>query len=169
MSLGVWVWVNVRVFSYRKAYGARRILSFKPIHGHIITIQWWCKFHVCMCTMFTWWLHRCAFSRIVAVGYYTQLDERFHLRYYINMFKWTSLKGNFSTIKMYRVGCFTVINFFVLDIHASELLRGLLSSSSQIFCYIIMWFFEENFLWYVGPREIKKSILPIFNKSGKFC
>ena len=55
-------------------------------------------------TLFTSILNTFAFSRFEAIENNTQLDEPFHLSYSMTMFKRTSVKDNFSTIKMYSVG-----------------------------------------------------------------
>ncbi|KAF0146830.1 MAG: hypothetical protein FD143_3220 [Ignavibacteria bacterium] len=57
-----------------------------------------------MCTLFTSILQAGAFSRFMRIENITQLDEPYHLRYYMPMFKRKSVKGKFSTIKMYGVG-----------------------------------------------------------------
>ena len=58
---------------------------------------------VYVCTVITTLLHTSAFSRVVAVENYTQLDESFQVSYIMTMLKRKSVKGNFSTIKSYRV------------------------------------------------------------------
>ena len=52
-------------------------------------------------------------------------------------------------------GRYTLINFLFLDFHVSVLLWLLLSSSSQIFGYIIYEYLEENFFGYGDLTEEK--------------
>ena len=51
---------------------------------------------------------------------YTQLDETFLLSYKIPIFKWKSVKTNFSTLTIHRVGMFYPHYHFFLDCHATE-------------------------------------------------